>query len=166
MALKPDRDPLVWDISHFFTALTYAGTSAGRGGIVVATGSASGAAMDQSANACWYIGDPTAATAGKPLGMLMADVVNIDLTRQVLNPNKSEAQLNDKVPLMQKGWAVTNMVDDGSTISPGDVCYLAQSGYVTSVSGYPTAATGLRPTVGKFLSSKDEDGYVKVYIDL
>ena len=159
MALKPDRDPLVWDISKFYTSLTYSGTKAQRGGIVVATGTSSGAAMDQSTNAAWYIGDPS----GKaPLGMLMADVVNIDLNRSFLNPNKTEAQLNDKVPLMVKGWATTNMIDDTGGINPGDVAYLAGSGYLTSDSGNGSN----RPVVGKFLSSKDEDGYCKVYIDL
>lgn len=156
MALKPDRDVKVNDISFFVAAITYGGN---KGGVVVATGAGgSGAAMDQTANACWYIANPSGKRA---VGLLDTDVVNVDLTRQKLNPYKPEAQVGDKVTLIKQGYVVTNMIDSAAaTISYGVTAYLAGSGYLT-----PTNATG-RPVVGKFLSKKDEDGFAKVWIDL
>lgn len=172
MALKPDRDFLQWDNSRFIGAITYGGD---RGGVLVATGavtnSPSGAAMDQASNSAWYCFDPS---GYQPVGVLMSDVVNIDLTRQSLNFNKSEHQVGDKVPVLTKGWVVTNLIDPmtaNSNITIGAPAYLTLSGYVSHrISGFYTDSVGFtrtaHPLVGKFLSKKDADGYAKVYIDL
>ena len=175
MALKPDRDVLQWDVSKFYSS---SAAVASRGGIVSATGTVpSGAAMDQSVSQVWYhtnvavTGGPSGAY---PVGMLMGDVVNVDLTRQILNPNKSEAQLGDKVTLMQKGWVVTNLIDTttGPTVGVGVAAYLSHSGYIGTEPGGlqnnagETPDTTANARVGKFLTAVDEDGYAKVYIDL
>lgn len=170
MALKPDRNIVDEDIS-FFAATSWAYGSA-RGGIVVPTGNTvsgpSGAAMDQSQNQVWYALNPTGA---RPLGVLMNDVVNIDLTRQTLNPYKSEAQVGDKVLVARKGYVVTNLVYPTGTIRVGAPAYLGVSGYISPNSGVLAGAWGaanlnLAFQIGKFLSLPDEDGYVKVYVDL
>ena len=101
----------------------------------------------------------------------MNDVVNIDLTRQTLNPYKSEAQVGDKVLIAKKGYVVTNQVYPTSSISVGGKAYLGPSGYISPNSGVLVGTWGaansvLAPEVGKFLSLPDEDGYCKVYIDL
>lgn len=162
MALKPDRDPLTWDISRFWGDIRGITTSTKdeRGGIAVATGTVgSGAALDQTSHQAQYVSDPSG--RGLPVGMLMNDVVNIDLTRQLLNPNKSEHQLGDKVTLMRKGWAVTNLLAGGGpAITAEATAYLAGSGYIT-----PDSGSG-RPVIGKFMSNVDEDGYTKVFVDL
>jgi len=170
MALKPDRNIVDEDIS-FFAATGWAYGSS-RGGIVVPTGNTatgpSGAGMDQAANQVWYGLNPTGA---RPIGVLMNDVVNIDLTRQTLNPYKSEAQVGDKVTVLRKGYVVTNMIYPTSTIRVGAPAYLGTSGYITPNSGVQTGTWGaanstLAFEIGKFLSLPDEDGYAKVYVDL
>jgi hypothetical protein len=156
MALKPDRNIVDDSVSYFIPAITYGGD---RGGVVVATGATpSGAAMDQTVNGAWY----AATASGKaPIGMLMNDVVDIDLTRQVLNPYKSEALIGDKGSIMRKGWAVTDMVDTTTgTVTVGATAYVGPSGKITADSSEG------HPQVGKFLSGIDEDGYFKIYIDL
>ena len=188
MALKPDRNVLEDDISHFYASSLLNTSTDDRGGIVVATGTAgtapSGAAMDQSVNQCVYAAAPS---GYYPLGMLMVDVVNVDLTRQILNPYKSEAQVGDKVVLMRKGYAVTNKLNTTTgTITQGAAAFCGPSGQLTAdegriwATGYDGegAVTGKDPDefglswktefprVGTFMSKVDEDGYAKVYIDL
>lgn len=171
MALKPDRNELNVDISFFHaTGIAYGGE---RGGWVTATGNSatgpSGAAMDQSVNQVWY---GLSATGLRPLGVLLNDVVNIDLTRQSINPFKSEVQVGDKVALLTKGFVLTNRVVTamGGTpavaVTVGAPAYTGPSGYITSVAtGAIATATGSH-VIGKFLSLADEDGYYKVQIDL
>ena len=137
MALKPDRNIIDEDIS-FFSATSWPYGSA-RGGIVVPTGNSatapSGAAMDQSQNQVWYALIPLAASGSRPLGVLAQDVVNIDLTRQTLNPYKSEAQVGDKVTVVRKGYVTTNMLYPTGTIRVGAAAYLGVSGYISPNSG-------------------------------
>lgn len=180
MALKPDREIVLWDVSNFVADITQGG---GRGGVVCATGTTapSGAAMDNIYAQVCYFKTPS---GQRPMGMMMSDVVNVDLTRQILNPGKSEHLVGDKVPLMVKGWAVTNQLyannGAGSTASivAGASAYLCGSGLLTADPGaiYITQ-TGTTtstdetyntefPKVGKFLSKADQDGYAKVFIDL
>lgn len=182
MALKPDRQILEDDISYFYATSLLNTSTDDRGGIVCATGNTatapSGAAMDQSSNQCSYIADPSGAF---PVGLLLNDVVNIDLTRQILNPFKAEAQVGDKVVLMRKGYVVTNKLDPAATggdsvIKNGNIAYVGPSGAFTADPGsiYATGwhADGSEHVktshlpVGRFLSRVDEDGYAKVYVDL
>lgn len=172
MALKPDRNIIDEDIS-FFSATSWPYGSA-RGGVVVATGNSvtapSGAAMDQSQNQVWYARIPVFASGARPLGILMQDVVNIDLTRQILNPYKSEAQIGDKVTIVRKGYVVTNMIYPTGTITVGGRAYLGSSGNITPNSGnageWGASNVTALTQIGTFLSLPDEDGYAKVYVDL
>lgn len=182
MALKPDRNELDVDISYFWA--TGIGYGSERGGWVSATGStaASGAGMDQAVNQVWY---GLSATGARPLGILMNDVVNVDLTRQILNPYKSEVQVGDKITLLKKGYVVTNRIVTtiGPTtvaVVPGGPAYTGPSGFITTVASGTLhvlqAGDALTKSmlnspsgsyqIGKFLSAADEDGYAKVYIDL
>jgi hypothetical protein len=183
MALKPDRNELDVDISYFWA--TGIGYGSERGGWVSATGStaASGAGMDQAVNQVWY---GLNATGVRPLGLLLNDVVNVDLTRQILNPYKSEVQVGDKITLLKKGYVVTNRIVTtiGPTtvaVTPGAIAYTGPSGFITTVASgtlHVLQTLGENVTrqmmnsasgsfvIGKFLSAADEDGYAKVYIDL
>jgi hypothetical protein len=153
MALKPHRSHGASDISFFMDAVQE------RGGIVVVKTLGSGNALDQGDAVVEYVTNPS----GKmPVGVLMCDVVNLDLTRQKLNPHKREVQVNTKVTIWEKGEVETNYLVPGITISAGDRAYTGVSGYFTNVDG-GAAAT---PIVGYFKSKKDEDGYVKVSVNL
>jgi len=158
MALKSDRSTLQTDISFFMNE------AATRGGVVCHGSTAgSGASMDNGKALVTY----AAAPSGKiPVGLLLNDMVNIDLTRQHLNQHKDEVQKGGKVTLLQKGYVVTSNLE-GTDPNAGDVAYLAHSGNLASsnIGGTSTIA-GAKLVVGRFLSDVDEDGYAKVYIDL
>ena len=102
MALKPDRHEVVTDISFFMNE------TAERGIIVTHSTAGSGAAMDDS-NALVAI--PTTASGSAPAGLLLNDVVNIDLTRQHLNQHQDEVQKGGKVTLLKQGYVVTNKLE-------------------------------------------------------
>ena len=159
MALKSDRSTLQTDISFFMNE------AATRGGVVVQSTGGSGASMDNGAALVTY----AANASGKiPVGLLLNDMVNIDLTRQHLNQHKDEVQKGGKVTLLQKGFVVTNSLE--GSISAGNTAYLGHSGNlaasnVISDDSDPNT-NGHGRICGRFLSGADEDGYAKVYIDL
>ena len=93
----------------------------------------------------------------QPLGILLNDVVDIDQTRQHINWHKDEVQKGGKCTIMTKGTVVTDKVT--GTPAAGDVAYVNVDGTVGAVSGGSSA-------VGRFLSSKDADGYIKVAVNL
>ena len=162
MALKADRYEESTDISYFYNAGT-----ATRGGVVVldaaALAGASGAALDQGENLVKYA---NATATDVPVGILLNDVVNKDLTRTHLNQHKDEVQLGGKVTVLRKGYVVTNSIE--GTPSAGDIAYVHNNGNISNGSSIAVAtlvASG-NLAVGRFLSSKDEDGYAKVEVNL
>ena len=159
MALKADRYELQTDISFF-----YNDSAVSRGGVVVHDSTtASGAAMDQGVNLVKY---KAAAATDVPVGILLNDVVNKDLTRTHLNQHKDEVQLGGKVTILRKGYVVTNMVI--GTPNVGDVAYAAGTGEAAGdiVSGTLSAAASGALGIGRFMTDKDEDGYCKIEINL
>lgn len=164
MALKADRTELDVDISFFYNEGT-----ATRGGIVVIDTVGSGAAMDQARAKVKYA---SVVPASKPVGVLLNDVVNLDLTRQHINWHKDEVQKGGKVTLLKKGTIVTDMVDiaapnHGSTVTAGQVAYASSgtAGYFTNQYTHAHAKPN-QLAVGRFLSTKDDDGYYKIDINL
>lgn len=151
MALRPDRDEVITDISYFMNV------TAERGLLVVHDSSGSGAALDDSAA---YVAVPTgqAPSTTSPAGLLLNDVVNIDQTRQHINYHKDEVQLGGKVCLLRRGWVVTDKIS--GTPTAGNKAYYTSAGLFT-----PTDP-GSGPSVGRFLSKKDVDGFAKVDINI
>lgn len=157
MALKSDRYEAQTDISFFYNAGT-----ATRGGVVVLDNvNASGAAMDQGVNLVKY---KQATATDVPVGILLNDVVNKDLTRTHLNQYKDEVQKGGKVTVLTQGWVLTNNIT-GSP-APGDVAYAdsATAGNLVN-SAADAQASGNLP-VGRFMTNKDADGYAKVFVNL
>jgi len=160
MALKADRYEESTDISHFYNKGT-----ATRGGVVIldaaAVAGASGAALDQGENLVKYA---VPVPASVPVGILLNDVVNKDLTRTHLNQYKDEVQKGGKVTLLTRGWVVTSNID--GTPAAGD---LAFASFVTAgniCNGTTFAAQSGELAIGRFMSRKDADGYAKVYVNL
>lgn len=153
MALKPGRSHVHSDISYFMNEV------AERGGVVVLSTLASGEAMDDSAALVTY----AVSQSGKmPVGVLMCDMVDKDLTRVPLNRYKHEVQKGSKVTLWTIGEVTTNMIYPGQAIAVGDPAYLGPSGLLT-----PTDSNVQdTPIVGVFKSKKDADGYAKVFVNL
>lgn len=150
MALKPDRIENLTDISFFMN------TTAERGGVVSAVTSGSGVSMDDSNAVVAYA---AAASGAKPLGVLLNDVVNLDLTRQHINWHRDEVQVGGKVVVLRHGQVSTNMLVSGITPSAGTDAYVGANGLIGTSS---TNAV----KIGQFLSSKDADGYAKVSVNI
>lgn len=154
MALKPDRsNEYGSDISFFMNSV------AERGGFASLSTIASGGAMDNGTAVVIY----SSTSSGKvPVGCLMNDMVDVDLTKYELNRYKDEVQKGGKVNLRTFGYVTTNMIKSGDTPAVGNRAYLAADGRVTVTN---TGATD-SPAVGIFLSQKDQDGYAKVSFNL
>ena len=151
MSLRGDRFEDATDITFFMNVV------AERGLVVIHDTSGSGASLDQS-DAVVAVPTGQAVSSTKPAGLLMNDVVNLDLTRQHLNEHKDEVQVNSKVRLLRRGWAVTDKIS--GTPNAGDSAYYTNTGLLT-----PTDP-GSGPKVGRFLSKKDNDGFAKVEINI
>lgn len=152
MALKPDRIELLTDISFFMNS------TAERGGVVSAVTSTSGVgvSMDDANAAVSYA---SVASGARPVGILLNDVVDIDLTRQHINWYRDEIQKGGKVTILRNGQVTTNMLVAGTTPSAGADAYVGASGLIGTSS---TNAV----KIGQFLSAKDSDGYAKVSVNL
>lgn len=151
MALKPDRH-YDYDVIQYFMNET-----AERGGVVIHDVSTSGVGGLDDAGS--LVKKPTD-SGGVPVGVLMCDVVDVDLSRYRLNEHRDEVQKNSKVSIMKRGRVRTNMIVADVQPVAGSGAYFTTSGYFT------TAAGGTYALVGRFDSSKDEDGYAGVEVNL
>ena len=149
MALRPDRQEIVTDISFFMDETSE------RGIIVSASTQGSGAAMDDSSAAVKV----PVAYADKPVGLLLNDVVDLDLTRQHINFAKDEMQKGGKVTLLRIGTVVTDQISGAITM--GEQAHFTDGGTLCSATASSTSAV-----VGRWLSKKDADGYAKVAINI
>jgi hypothetical protein len=149
MSLKGDRNELDTDISFFMNEV------ATRGLVVSVSTAGSGAAMDNGVALATVKANPSGAY---PLGILLNDMVNLDLTRQHLNQHKDEVQKGGKITILRKGFVVTDAIS--GTPSGGQDAYLAGTGLISATQ----AAGALK--IGQFLSSKDADGFAKVAVNL
>lgn len=148
MALKPDRIELLTDVSFFMNS------TAERGGVACVVTGGSGIAMDD-ANA--VVSYAAVASGSKPIGILLNDVVNIDLTRQHINWHRDEVQLGGKVTLLRQGQVSTNKV--AGSPAAGVDAYVGASGLIGTSS---TNAV----KIGQFLSAVDADGFAKVSVNI
>ena len=149
MALRPDRNEVVTDISFFMNE------TAERGVIVTAATQGSGAAMDDSTAAV----NIANAVTDKPVGLLLNDVVNLDLTRQHINYAKDEVQKGSKVLLLRRGFVVTDQISGAITM--GEPAHWMGGGQLCSAT-----ANSASVQVGRWLSKKDADGFAKVEINI
>lgn len=151
MALKGDRLVVGTRFEYYMDEV------AERGGVAVVSTVGSGAALDQSRNLATYAANSSGKT---PIGILMYDMVDVDLSKYKLNQHRYETNKGAKILIMDKGWVRTNMYDTTPTnVGPA---YLSSSGKVTPTNG-GAAAT---PLVGRFETTPDEDGYLKLNINL
>ncbi len=159
MALRGDRVESKTEITFFMNE------TGERGNVLVFENDGSGSAMD----------DPSAlvrvshASSGlRPIGILMNDVVNKDLTREHLNQHKDEVQIGGKVTILTKGTIVSDRVD--GTPSGGQEAFYANNGSLTTTSPYissdPDDTSFLTERLGRFLGGVDNDGFAKVEIDI
>jgi hypothetical protein len=153
MALKSDRIELLTDISFFMNTTAERG---GIAGIAVGDTAGSGVSMDDANAVVAYV---AAVSGTRPIGVLLNDVVDLDLTRQHINWHKDEVQVGGKVTLLRVGQVTTNRLVSGITPTAGTPAYVGASGLIGTSS---TNAV----QVGTFLSGKDADGYAKVSVNI
>ncbi len=158
MALKQDRSTLQTDISFFMNE------AAERGGVVSIGTAGSGASMDNGAAVVTYAALPSGTV---PMGVLVNDMVDIDLTRQHINQYKDEVPKGGKVTLLTKGWVVTDQLE-GAAPAGGEFAYVGHSGKLATsdLANDAGDADGSSRVCGRFASAVDQNGFVKVYIDL
>ncbi len=156
MALKPDRISVNGntDVSFFMNETAERGLMTIHSNIVAERGV--GAAMDDP-NAIVVVA--TGGTGDLPAGLLLNDMVNLDLTRQHINWHKDEVQLGGKVTLMRQGQVTTDQIEAAKTPKPGDPLHFTTAGQFTTDVGDSTQ-------VGRWLSSKDADGFAKLEINI
>ncbi len=161
MALKPDRNIIHDDVSFFCNEVTE------RGRVMIYDTSGvqgSGAAMD---DALQFVVSTGAISGNRPAGILLNDVVNLDLTRQHINQHQDEVQLGGKVTLLKQGWIVTNATGAQQPTNAGEPAYYDVNGLFTTA----RTITSVNDTddtnhVGHFMSVADSDGYLKVNVNI
>jgi len=151
MALKPDRVCIDYAIDYFLDEVQE------RGKVVVLSTGGSGVSNDQVAHAVTCAVNPSGRVA---VGVLLQDFVDVDLSKYKLNQHKDERQKGSKCAILRKGQITTNMIYPGVSPTAGAVAYVGASGYFTSVNYAGSVVAG------RFDTSKDEDGFAKVSINL
>lgn len=149
MALKPDRVCLDYSIDYFMDKVQERGVC-----LALETG-ASGVSNDNVANMATVADDPSGVVA---LGVLLNDMVDIDLSKYALNRHKDEVQKGGKVTILKKGQVTTDRVV-GTPVGGADA-YLGVSGLFS-----PTQDSDA-PRVGRFDTAKDENGFAKISVNL
>lgn len=149
MALKPDRIELPDGsrIKYFMNEV------AERGGIVNLDAPGGEGMDDPGATVSLPTGP-----SGNPAGVLMNDVVNLNLTRQHINWHQDEVQVGNKVDTLRRGVVRTNMLKTGDTPVAGDAAYFDAGGEFTT--------TATSDQVGRFVSAPDAEGYVEVEVNV
>ena len=154
MALRPDRNEHLTDLSFFMNE------TAERGIVVICDTAGSGAAMDDSNAKVKAPPAVTTTVSGTvPAGLLLNDVVNIDLTRQHINYAKDEVQKGSKVLLLRRGFVVTDQISGAITM--GEPAHWMGGGQLCAAT-----ANSASVQVGRWLSKKDADGFAKVEINI
>ena len=99
------------------------------------------------------------ASSDEPVGLLLNDVVNLDLTRQHINYAKDEVHQGGKVAVLRVGTVVTDQISGAITL--GEEAFFAADGTLTSKTAYAGSTQ-----IGRWLSKKDADGFAKVAINI
>jgi hypothetical protein len=152
MALKSDRNEIQTDISFFCDTALDRGVLVAHG----ATAASGAGGMDVGAN----VAAVSAASDAVPLGILLNDVVDKDLTRTHLNQHKDEVQKGGKVTILRKGYVSTDKVTNIADITKGEAAYLCED-----VAG--NVASSGTTKVGAFMTSYvASDTFIKVEVNL
>jgi len=130
------------------------------GGCVVLTTGTFTAGMDNSSKTVGYA---LTASGRKPMGVLMHTVENYDVSRVPTNyQNANLVPLNSKVTLVRKFRGKVNNLHPATTgaVTPGATMYVGPSG------NYTTLSTSGYPSVGRFESAVDTDGFCEISVNI
>lgn len=148
MALKPSICDYSYDVSYWFTRL------AERGGIASLN-------KDQPYSEKGMFAVSYNTNVCQPVGMLLNDVINIDLCK---TPLYNAVYQRSKVYLAKTGAFITDQIVGDP--QPGNIGILYQNGQIL-VWDYPKLPKSMRRYyVGKFLTKKDQDGFAKFSVEI
>ncbi len=154
MGLRPDRQIDDSELGFFLNEVASVGV------IACISTATSGASLDGTTSLATI---PASSSGAVPLGVLLTETVDIDLTRLPVNWHKSQAVKGDKVSICRKGWVVTDALTGTITVGPA---VLASSGTVMSRGAIGSWNQVANPLVGKFVTTKDENGFARLIVDL
>ena len=148
----------------------YLNEAATRGVIATISTVGSGVSLDNPSQLATIAANPS---GSKVAGVLLNDVVDIDTSREFLNTRKNEVIKGSKVQLAKEGMIVTDDIEVG-TVTAGEAAYIGNSGQFATdaaIAGYGCAVTEESnatsyPKVGRFLTTKDENGYCRIDIEI
>jgi hypothetical protein len=156
MAIKRMRVDEVIDTSFYIEE------TADKGDLAAIYTAGSGINVDNTNNVVSVIDNPSGYAVA---GFILQTVVDIDPDTDYRTKEEVVTYINDKVPLMRKGTIVTDKVL-GNPFAK-DVAYIGASGYVATTGQLLyQAATYEKYVVGTFEGRKDEDGYVRISVDI
>jgi len=166
MALKPDRDfDCSYNMGYFWAANGQA--PAEEGGIAGVVSAGSGVALDDpgssgiapgkgGVNTVDYVADPSGVQA---VGLLLHAIEAEPVTSFKRKNYHTNAQWpGDPVSLLRRGWVVTDRIV-GSPVA-GSGAFLGASGQLS------TSQAASAPQVGRFETTKDADGFARVFLDI
>lgn len=87
------------------------------------------------------------------IGVLLCNVVNIDLCRYSLNYYSGDTQVGGRVSILTKGWIVMRL--------PGRCTYPIKHPVYINPKGKLSLIQWGRP-IGRVMSTRDEDGFAKI----
>lgn len=155
MALRPDRDIQHWDINFVNNDVCAEGAI-----LCYSTAGSGDGVLDTKRGLVQLAADPSGLT---PKGLTVSEFVNIDQTQQHRNWHKVQQVVGEKAPLATHGWVTTNLYYGSPTA--GNTAYLTSSGWVQPTA-HASGGTSATPVVGRFENAPDEDGYVRLYIQI
>ena len=152
MALKGDREVLATDIDMKIES----GKDAERGIILIGTTTAGEAAVPSTTSL-------TVTGNEKPVGLLLDDVEDLDYTTRPQILSRNVVPRASEISLLVKGWVKTNLIKKSANAPrEGRPAYLEASGWVSA--DPHVAGSGIK--VGFFQSTKDSDGYARLFVDI
>ena len=157
MSLKADRKIFVYETNY----VTEAAVEAGRlltvkSGLNTGLGSGQGI-RDQAGIAVQWTGAPNA--SHKVIGVSLAIATGLDQTKFSKEVFARDVQIvGEPHPIGKDGYVWTDAIVGEPR--PEDPAYLGTNG------AFDTTQNASLPAVGKFKTSKDQDGYAKVYVKL
>ena len=110
--------------------------------------------LDNAAN---EVAIPTDNDDGYPAGLLLQDVLDLDLTYSAGPLWGTQALVGEKVELAKGGWYQTDKLKSGDTPERGEDAYYAADGELST--------SGIH-RVGEFESGVNSEGFVRVRIQL
>lgn len=154
MAIKGDRQINAVELRYFMNETASPGVAVSQSTM------GSGIALDSASN----VATVSASSSGaKPLGLLLTEVVNVDLTKYSVNCHKDQVNIGSKVTVVLDGVVTTDKVISATA---GTDAVLTSSGYLMNKPAVGTWNQAANPGVGRWITGTDENGFATLRVNL